>query len=683
MYYLLPLASSLCYNNSVLLALLFLSALCFPLLEADAREVLGDFLYNKDSCWDRDVIDYLGSAADCQLYCTFDPGCNTWGYYHSGSYRCHLCSWNSPRANVPCSNEGSTSSDPCSTWGRRINNFNIVTFLNSAIDQAAKVCNGTLNPDDALVAATELHHVVNKYADGEFDSDASFLNNLSSAADQAARILKVGDGTACYNAYTGPTHRCKYGSLVHHQLRALLLYVDGNAKRAFPMKRNLFRRKLFNHHKVFLADNGWMSKFTQKKLITFFSQLPIHLKKEGLWYNAKFSTQSVEDAYMCKGFYPGLLSTSKGGAHNVFKLQVGQSDEQAFPDDTPDIPPPMDLQLTVTRHEVSHQFDRIIENRASQGDSRLLDMKIALMQAGAGSDNHWLRSFDGAAFFFSEDAPQEIIASQVGNQYLGTTSSQLRLGAYRLKQNEGWIKPTYSVVTEGVATLTRNGQECLSQTKDLGDIATAQDCVDIAMTDPSCSYEIMWSGYTPYGWGCSCCTAHEDLTCPTKETMYEDQPLWDVYQYKNTSKEPTCGNTGVPMSWFLFNVDIFTPVGSSVATFFENEQNGEVITVQVAITRDSSTRINSLKIPFCGLVTIGYDNNGIVNSVSDNAITCVFSCQNDVNWKFKLNTGKKKGCFWVAQKPRQRCKKIGIDGRKASEVCLQSCNKCTSTKSSS
>ena len=82
-----------------------------------------------------------------------------------------------------------------------------------------------------------------------------------------------------------------------------------------------------------------------------------------------------------------------------------------------------------------------------------------------------LRSFSG------------VVVSLVHDQ----TSSQLRLGAYRLKQNEGWIKPTYSVVTEGVATLTRNGQECLSQTKDLGDIATAQDCVDIAMTDPSCS----------------------------------------------------------------------------------------------------------------------------------------------------------------------------------------------------
>jgi hypothetical protein len=301
----------------------------------------------------------------------------------------------------------------------------------------------------------------------------------------------------------------------------------------------------------------------------------------------------------------------------------------------------------------------------------------ALKQAGAGSDNHWLRSFDDAAYFFSEDAPQEIIASQVGNQYLGTTSSQLRLGAFRLKQKKGWTKPTYSVVKNGVATRTRKGQECLSQTKDLGDIATAQKCVDIAMSDPLCSYEIMWSSYTPYGWGCRCCTAHEDLTCPTEETMYLDSPLWHVYQYKNTSKEATCENTGVPMSWFLFNVDLFTPVGSSVATFFENEKNGEVITVQVAITRDSSSRIKSLKIPFCGQVTIGYNNAGIVNSVSDNAVTCSFSCRNDFFWRFKLNNGARKDCSWVAEKPGQRCKLIGIDGRKASEVCLKSCKKCT------
>ena len=45
----------------------------------------------------------------------------------------------------------------------------------------------------------------------------------------------------------------------------------------------------------------------------------------------------------------------------------------------------------------------------------------------------WVRSQVGDDYF--QKAPQEIIASQIGNQYLLTTSSQLRVAASRLDQH--------------------------------------------------------------------------------------------------------------------------------------------------------------------------------------------------------------------------------------------------------
>ncbi len=63
----------------------------------------------------------------------------------------------------------------------------------------------------------------------------------------------------------------------------------------------------------------------------------------------------------------------------------------------------------------------------------------------------------------------------------------------------------------------------------------------------------------------------------------------NVYQYKNSSNEATCGTT-----------DLLTLVGFSIATLFEDEQSGdEVVTGRASSSCcncDSSSRIDSLDI---------------------------------------------------------------------------------------
>ena len=639
--------------------------------ESNAREVVGLVQINKDTCWNVGFIDYLSSAAACQIYCTFTTGCNAWSYAHGGVRRCHLCNNENSMWDVSCP----TTNPPCKTRGLRIQGENAVSRLNDGIFAANKVCNGTLSYDNAFIIIEDLNVLINRHSRGGFESDTAFNENLPGAVAHAATVLK-GESIECISNYTGPNHACKLGSLVFHQLRALILLFDGNADRAFPLETKVHkqRKRLFNKFGIFLADNGWMNRRTVKRLSTFYSQLPSFIRNDGILYDAPYATQTVRDAWKCNGQDLGYLGSTRRG-FNVFQTQVGASYEQAFPNDTPDRPKSLDLQLTVTRHEVAHQFDRILPNRAAKGDARLKDMKLMLKEASKGKDDSWLRSQVGDNYF--QTNPQEIIASHIGNQYLGTTSSQLRLAAYRLNKNSNWISPTYSTVTKGTATLTRSKKSCSSQTKGLGTFSTAQQCVDAAMQDDSCSYEIMYSTEYP-SWGCRCCSSFEDMTCPTEEGLYDSHDLWDIYQFENASRQPTCEGNGLPLSWFLFNVDLMTRVNSSFTTFYENESKGKVATVQVSITRDStSSRIQSLNIPFCGLITFGYNStSGIVNSVSDNANNCTFSCSDDPNFVIKRANGREKSCAWVGKKPTDRCKKVGTDGRRAMHTCLKSCNKC-------
>ena len=87
----------------------------------------------------------------------------------------------------------------------------------------------------------------------------------------------------------------------------------------------------------------------------------------------------------------------------VCRLQVGAQSEDAFGGTGSSVRG--DLFMTVTRHEVAHQFDRVVARDA------LFDAWKRTLIAAASSDTDWLRTAVGNSYF--QSSPQEIIASQV------------------------------------------------------------------------------------------------------------------------------------------------------------------------------------------------------------------------------------------------------------------------------
>ena len=87
-------------------------------------------------------------------------------------------------------------------------------------------------------------------------------------------------------------------------------------------------------------------------------------------------------------------------------------------------------------------------------------------------------------------------------------------------------------------------------------------------------------------------------------------------------------STGLPLSWFVFNVDLMSPPGTNMAPFYKYEVNGAVSVFNITHSRDSNDRITSMTIPGCGIVTVTYDVDGIIDSVSDNAMECTIKEDN-------------------------------------------------------
>ena len=51
------------------------------------------------------------------------------------------------------------------------------------------------------------------------------------------------------------------------------------------------------------------------------------------------------------------------------------------------------------------------------------------------------------------------------------------------------------------------------------------------------------------------------------------------------------------------------------------------------------------------------------------------TCENDPDWKWTNKKGKIKTCDWIAKKPGNRCKKLGVDGiTYARDACQDACN---------
>ena len=134
------------------------------------------------------------------------------------------------------------------------------------------------------------------------------------------------------------------------QLKGFLLLLDDGTARAFPDPADP-HAVLWNAHRVLVNDNDWFNSDTMAAIQSFFDDLPTHLKEDGVLFDAPFATMTVRDTFKCNGENPagGILGFTARG-FNVFQVQAGSSDENAFPSDTPEpLPVRGDLLLTVLR----------------------------------------------------------------------------------------------------------------------------------------------------------------------------------------------------------------------------------------------------------------------------------------------------------------------------------------------
>merc|ERR1711965_191898 len=94
--------------------------------------------------------------------------------------------------------------------------------------------------------------------------------------------------------------------------------------------------------------------------------LPLHLRVDGVLYDAQFATMTVRDSFRCGGDHSsdGLLGGLTERGYNVFKMDVGDGTEEAFGCTGASVRG--DHSMTVIRHEVAHQFDRVV-----QADTRM------------------------------------------------------------------------------------------------------------------------------------------------------------------------------------------------------------------------------------------------------------------------------------------------------------------------
>ena len=91
----------------------------------------------------------------------------------------------------------------------------------------------------------------------------------------------------------------------------------------------------------------------------------------------------------------------------MLQHQAGARKENAFPGADRQFTMYGDLYMTVMRHEVAHQFDRVIERDSNE----LPKYRFEAYRRLAKTERDWCRASVGNDFF--QGSPQEIIASQV------------------------------------------------------------------------------------------------------------------------------------------------------------------------------------------------------------------------------------------------------------------------------
>ena len=227
-------------------------------------------------------------------------------------------------------------------------------------------------------------------------------------------------------------------------------------------------RELANLHRVIMADNGFFTDGTVNATLNFYNRLPLLHREKGVlgsWGRTTYAVNTQKNSWPAEcegtGYNPGIEGQH---SYNVFQNQWGSSTENAFPSP---VSRRGDLHLTVTRHEVAHQFDRILFAIPTQKE-RLDDLRALSFEAG---DYSYPRSPSISAEFF-QNAHQEIIASNVGNQYCLSSLTQLQLCVDRLSlENRGglclaWHLFFVDFFSEGTTTA---GGDCVEGEYCLGD----------------------------------------------------------------------------------------------------------------------------------------------------------------------------------------------------------------------
>ena len=374
----------------------------------------------------------LGEYASAEL-CSLAAGvagCTTFMFSSAyTSWGCRCCSEPDPPKEhslwtlynvLPCSDPSVT----CVLPGTR---------LLSAIGTAQAFCDGPTDAEANFAAATALQGLI-PARDAYLATDPTFASALDTSMSISATVLSKSASGMCNE----PATACNDGAVLFHWLRGLLLLIDRNASRA--LIDSAPRAALFEAHHVYLADGNWMDDNTVQLTESMYDDLPLHLRVDGVLYEAQFATMTVRDSFRCGGDHSsdGLLGGLTERGYNVFKMDVGDGTEEAFGCTGASVRG--DHSMTVIRHEVAHQFDRVV-----QADTRMSALFDGLKASAAVTDD-WLRlnCRAGGPDEFFKGAPQEIIASQVGNQYLLSSSTQLHVAVDRLVGGSsavalGWV----------------------------------------------------------------------------------------------------------------------------------------------------------------------------------------------------------------------------------------------------
>ena len=314
-------------------------------------------------------------------------------------------------------------------------------LLDDAMSTVQDYCdddNPSASADTYLEAASVLHELV-RNRDAHTGNDAKFQAAINtrhprSSTFQASSILVPG---ACR---TEPT-KCNAGLVLFHQLRGLLL-TESPPRSSDAFADSPRRRALFDDHRLFLADGGYLDDASMDAIHGFLDRLPPLLRTEGVQKGAKFVTMTISDTYACDGKCTEgsddvscdlLWFTARG--FNSFDYGLGYTTEDAFEGSVESVYG--DSMMTVVKHEVAHQFDRFVE---ADPDYWAWWEQI---QAAATSSKDWPKCVkytgscqDATHAYFADPyyGPQEIIAGNVGNQYLLSSIAQLRVGISRLDQ---------------------------------------------------------------------------------------------------------------------------------------------------------------------------------------------------------------------------------------------------------